>query len=113
MAYLVIRETMESPVSLVHLDPLESLVPLDHPEREGLLEHWVLREDKERKEPRESLALKVPKEKQAPLDPKDHLESLVLKDLGVSLVQLASKDCLVLRAQTDPPDPWALPVYLV
>ncbi|PWA26783.1 hypothetical protein CCH79_00001106 [Gambusia affinis] len=112
MAQLVIRETTERPGNLVHLDPLGSLVPLDHPEREGLLVHWGLREDKERKGPRESQELKDPKEKQALWALRDHLESLVQKDLGVSLAQLASKDCLAPQAQMDLLDRWALLVCL-
>lgn len=46
---------MERLVSLVHLDPPENLVLLDHQEREGLLDLQDLREDKERREARESL----------------------------------------------------------
>lgn len=102
---------MERPVSLVLLDPLESLVPLDHQEREGLLELRDLREDKERREPRERLAWKVPKERQVLLVLKDHLASPDRKASGVSLAQLESKVYPVLQAQMDLPDPWVLLDY--
>lgn len=104
---------MERLVKLVLLDPLESLVPPDHQEREALLEWQDLREDKERREPRENLAWKVPKERQALLVLKDHLANPVLKASGVSLAQLESKVYLVLQAQTDLLDPWVLLVYPV
>lgn len=104
---------MEKPVRLAHLDPLESLVPLGHQEREGLMDQQGLREDKERKEPRESLAWKVLKERQVPLALRDHLASPVLKDSGGSQAQLESKGYLVLQAQMDLLDLWALLVYLV
>ncbi|KAF1377752.1 hypothetical protein PFLUV_G00204010 [Perca fluviatilis] len=73
MVQLVTREMMERPVKLVLLDPLESLAPPDHQEREAPLELRDLREDKERREPRESLAWKVPKERRVLLVLKDHL----------------------------------------
>lgn len=47
---------MERLVSLDHLDLLENLVLLDHQEREVLRDQLGLREDKEKREPRESLA---------------------------------------------------------
>lgn len=101
---------MEKPVKLDHLDPLENRVPLDHQEREALLEQQDLREDKERREPRESLAWKVPKEKQVPSVLKDHLASPALKASGESLAQLGSKVCLVPQAQMDLLDLWVLQV---
>lgn len=104
---------MERLVSPVLLDPLESLVPPGHQEREVPLEPQDLREDKERREPRESLAWKVPKERQVLLVLKDHLASPVLKASGVFLAQLVSKVSLVLQAQMDLLDLWVLLVYLV
>lgn len=104
---------MERLVRLVLLDPLESLVPLDHQEREDPLELLDLREDKERREPRESLAWKVPKERRVLLVLKDHLASLVLKVSGVSLAQLENKVYPVPQAQMDLPDLWVLLVYPV
>lgn len=99
---------MESLVSLVLLDPLESLDLPGHQEREGPLELQDLREDKGRREPRESLVWKVPKERQVLLVLKDHLESLALKASGAFLAQLESKVCLVHQAQMDLLDLWVL-----
>lgn len=113
MALLVIREMMERLVNLVLLDQLESLVPQDHPEREALMALQVLREDRERREPRVNLAWKVLKERQVQLVLKDHLASLVLKASGVFLAQLENKVCQVLQALMDLLDQWVLLVCLV
>lgn len=102
---------MEKLVRLVLLDPPESPVPLDHQEREGLLELQDLREDKARREPRESLAWKVPKERRVLSVLKDHLASPDRKASGVSLAQLESKVYPVLQAQMDLPDLWVLLDY--
>lgn len=101
---------MESLVRRVLLDPLESLVPLDHQEREAPLELQDLREDKERREPRASLVWKVHKERQVLLVLKDHLESLVLRVSEVSLAQLESKVFLVPQVLMGLLDLWALQV---
>jgi len=113
MVHLVTREMTEKLVRLVPLVPLESLVPLDHQEREAPLEQQDLKVDKERREPRESLEWKVPKERQVLLVLKDHLASPVLKASGVSLAQLESKVYPVLQAQMDLLDLWVLQVYPV
>lgn len=55
MVHQATREMTERPVRLAHLDLLENLVPLDHQEREDLREQLDLKEDKERREPRENL----------------------------------------------------------
>lgn len=102
---------MERPVKLVLLDPPESRVPPDHQGREGPLVSRDLKEDKERRARRGSLAWKVPKERRVPSALKDRPASPVLKASGASPAQLESKACLVLRAQMDLPDRWVRPAY--
>jgi len=109
----VTRETTERPVKLVHLDPPESQVPLDHLEREDHLELLDLREGKERRERRERVVWKVRQERQVPSALRELLASPVLKASGEYLVQWESKVYLVPPAQTDLQDPWDPQDYLV
>lgn len=76
--------------SLVSLDLQDQLVNLDQldlQEREVLQEWQDLRDDRERKEQRARLVLRVHRVRQVLLDPKVLLASLVLKDCEEYLAQ--------------------------
>lgn len=102
---------MENLASQVLLDQLESQVHLDHRANGGLLDLLDLRDDKARKEPRESLVWRDPREKLVLLVPKVHQENLALRVSEVSLAQLVNKDFLVPQGQMDLLGQWAPQVY--
>lgn len=102
---------MVKQVNQVLLDQLESPVPLDHLANGGLLDLQGLRDDRERKEPRESLVWRVPKERLVLLVPKVLLVNLARRVSEVSLAQLVNKVFLEPQAQTGLLDLWALQDY--
>lgn len=75
----VTREMTEKLVNRVHLDPLVRQVHRAPQEREVPLDLPGLREDRVRKEPRESLVWRVHLERPALLDPRVLLANLVLR----------------------------------
>lgn len=111
MVHQETREMTGNRVNRVLLDQLESLVPLDHLANGGLLDLQGLRDDKERREPRESLVWRVPKERLVLLVPKVLLENLALRVSEVSPAQLVNKVFLVPQGQTDLLDLWVLQAY--
>lgn len=113
MDYPETKEMMETPerqVPLVHLERLECLVLLANG---APLDKQVRREDKVKRDPRETLESRAPSARPDLSDFRGLLARPELTAYAVSLAQLVNKDFLVPLVKTVPLDPWDLPDYLV